>query len=45
MNNETQAIQYVPDIFGELVFNDNVMKERLPKETYRDRKSVGRERV
>ena len=40
MNNETQAIQYVPDIFGELVFNDNVMKERLPKETYRSLKKT-----
>ncbi len=39
MNNETQA-QYVPDIFGELVFNDNVMKERLPKETYRSLKKT-----
>jgi glutamine synthetase len=25
----------VPEIFGSLVFNDTVMKERLPKETYR----------
>ena len=25
----------VPEIFGSLVFNDSVMKERLPKETYR----------
>jgi len=25
----------VPEIFGSLVFNDAVMKARLPKETYR----------
>ena len=25
----------VPEIFGSLVFNDHVMKERLPKETYK----------
>ena len=25
----------VPKLFGSLVFNDKVMRERLPKETYR----------
>ena len=25
----------VPEIFGSLVFNDTVMQERLPQETYR----------
>lgn len=25
---------YVPDIFGSMVFNDDVMKQRLPKDTY-----------
>ena len=25
----------VPDLFGSMVFNDKVMRERLPKETYR----------
>lgn len=24
----------VPELFGSLVFNDAVMKERLPKDTY-----------
>ncbi|MBQ6876622.1 MAG: glutamine synthetase III [Lachnospiraceae bacterium] len=26
---------YVSDLFGSLVFNDSIMKERLPKETYK----------
>ena len=25
----------VPEMFGSMVFNDRVMKERLPKETYK----------
>ena len=25
----------IPELFGSLVFNDTVMKARLPKETYR----------
>lgn len=25
----------ISDIFGSMVFNDAVMRERLPKETYR----------
>ena len=25
----------IPNLFGSLVFNDNVMKARLPKETYK----------
>ena len=25
----------VPEYFGSMVFNDEVMKERLPKETYK----------
>ena len=25
----------VSELFGSMVFNDTVMKERLPKETYR----------
>ncbi|WP_343377291.1 glutamine synthetase III, partial [Ligaoa zhengdingensis] len=29
------ASTQVPEIFGSLVFNDHVMKERLPKETYK----------
>ena len=41
MNNEMATKPtYVPDIFGELVFNDNVMRERLPKETYRSLKKT-----
>ena len=26
---------YIPELFGSMVFNDKVMKERLPKETYK----------
>ena len=25
----------IPNLFGSLVFNDSVMKARLPKETYK----------
>ena len=33
----------VPETFGNLVFNDRVMQERLPKETYKAlKKTVGR---
>lgn len=28
-------IKHVPDIFGSMVFNEKVMKERLPKEVYK----------
>lgn len=28
-------MKYIPNLFGSLVFNDNVMKARLPKETYK----------
>lgn len=28
-------MSYISEIFGSMVFNDEVMKERLPKETYR----------
>ena len=35
MNNEWNSTVNVPKIFGEMVFDDNVMKERLPKETYK----------
>ena len=37
----------VADIFGEDVFNDTVMQERLPKKVYRDLKKTieeGKER-
>ena len=30
----------VPELFGSLVFNDNTMKERLPKQTYKDLKKA-----
>lgn len=30
----------VADIFGEDVFNDTVMQERLPKKVYRDLKKM-----
>lgn len=29
---------YVPELFGSMVFNDRTMKERLPKQTYKDLK-------
>ena len=29
----------IPNLFGSLVFNDNVMKARLPKETYKELKN------
>jgi len=29
------VMSYISDIFGSMVFNDEVMKERLPKDTYR----------
>ena len=28
-------MSYISDIFGSMVFNDDVMKERLPQVTYR----------
>ena len=28
-------VKSVPEIFGSLVFNDQVMKERLPKDVYK----------
>ena len=34
----------VADIFGEDVFNDTVMQERLPKKVYRDLKKNHRRR-
>ena len=30
----------IPNLFGSLVFNDNVMKARLPKETYKSLKNT-----
>ena len=30
----------VPEIFGSNVFNDNVMRERLPKDVYKDLKKT-----
>ena len=34
---------YVSDLFGSLVFNDSIMKERLPKETYKAMMKATRE--
>ena len=34
MNASREAAR-IPELFGSMVFNDHVMKERLPKETYR----------
>lgn len=33
-------MSYITDIFGSMVFNEDVMKQRLPKETYRALKST-----
>ena len=30
----------VPELFGSMVFNENVMKERLPKDVYRKLKNT-----
>ncbi|MCR5782299.1 MAG: glutamine synthetase III [Clostridia bacterium] len=35
MDNNQLRTQNIPELFGSLVFNDEVMKERLPKEAYR----------
>lgn len=32
---ENRSMNRVPELFGSMVFNDHVMKERLPKETYK----------
>ena len=29
------SIRKIPEIFGSMVFNESVMKERLPKDTYK----------
>lgn len=31
----TEALHAVPELFGSMVFNDRVMRERLPKDTYK----------
>ena len=31
---------YLPNLFGSMVFNDSTMKERLPKQTYKDLKKA-----
>jgi glutamine synthetase len=33
-------VQSIPEIFGSMVFNDSVMKERLPKEIYKSLKKT-----
>ena len=30
----------IPEIFGSMVFNDNVMRDRLPKDIYRSLKKT-----
>lgn len=30
----------IPNLFGSLVFNDSIMKARLPKETYKSLKNT-----
>ena len=34
LNQNREGTNSVPELFGSMVFNDHVMKERLPKETY-----------
>ena len=33
--NESDNVARIPELFGSLVFNDHVMRERLPKDTYK----------
>lgn len=33
-------MKYIPNLFGSLVFNDSIMKARLPKETYKSLKNT-----
>ena len=35
------SIRKIPEIFGSMVFNESVMKERLPKDTYKALKRTG----
>ena len=35
MKNSDLAMKDIPEIFGSLVFNDSIMKTRLPKDTYK----------
>ena len=37
------SITNVPELFGSMVFNDTVMKERLPKDVYKELKKTMRE--
>ena len=37
------SITNVPELFGSMVFNDTVMKERLPKDVYKKMKKTMRE--
>lgn len=34
INEVTKSMASIPELFGSMVFNDKVMKQRLPKETY-----------
>ena len=35
MEERGMAVEKIPELFGSMVFNDRVMRERLPKETYK----------
>ena len=35
-----EAATRIDEIFGQNVFNDNVMRQRLPKKTYRELRRV-----
>lgn len=36
----TEKINYIPSMFGEYVFGDDVMREKLPRETYKSLKKT-----
>ena len=36
----SEASSHVPAMFGSMVFNEKVMKERLPKDTYKALKNA-----
>lgn len=35
LNRNVVSAQSIPEVFGSMVFNDHVMRERLPKDTYK----------
>jgi len=35
-----ESVKNIPELFGSMVFNDQVMRERLPKEVYKTLKKT-----